>query len=81
MLGAALARSMARPVWCSLHPGKATYCRVKASPSFANVSSQMDCCSPKLRQPDTGTMVPRPPAAWMQADNSFPARRSMRMSG
>ena len=42
---AARPRSMASPVWCSLHPGTATYCRVNASPRLCRVSSQMACCS------------------------------------
>ena len=55
---------------------EATYCRVKASPSRARVSSQMACCSARLRQPETGTMVRPPPTERMQAASSRAARRS-----
>ena len=49
---------MARPVWCSEQPGRATYLRVKSSPFSRRELSQISCCSRMERQPLTGTISP-----------------------
>ena len=71
---------MARPVWCSLQPGRATYLRVNSSPLSRMEPSQISRCSASERQPLTGTISPAAPMREMSPESIAAARVSSSMS-
>ncbi len=72
---------MARPVWCSLWPGKATNFRVNSSPFSFMLSSQICCCSSCERHPLTGTIYRQPSISAISRERRVAAVRSNRISG